>query len=245
MKSRQILSFAALFTAILSFSSCINDIGFICDEADGNIETQIIELADFEGIDLNIAANVYLTEGATQEISISGKTDAIAKLEREVDNGIWKIEFDECVRNHDIEIHITMAKLTSVAISGSGDVIGETAFNSTDENIEFKISGSGYLSLEMNANDINTRISGSGDVRLNGSASKHELKISGSGSLNAFGLEATDQIATISGSGDAEVFVDGGILDAKISGSGKIYYKGNPSSFSADISGSGEVIDAN
>lgn len=245
MKSRQILSFAALFTALFSFSSCVNNIDFICDNADGSIETQIIELADFEGIDLNIAADVYLSEGATQEVRISGKTDAIAKLEREVDNGIWEIEFDECVRNHEIEIHITMPKLTSVSISGSGDVIGETAFNATDENIDFNISGSGYLSLEMNANKIYTKISGSGDARLSGSATEHELKISGSGSLNGFALMATDQIATISGSGSAEVFVDGGILDAKISGSGKVYYKGNPSSFSADVSGSGKVIDAN
>lgn len=245
MKSLQILSFAALFTILLSFTSCLNDVNFICDEADGSIETQIIELADFEGIDLNINADVYLSEGATQEISVSGRTDAIAKLERDIDNGIWEIEFDECVRNHEIEIHITMPKLTSVAISGSGDVIGETAFNSTDENIDFKISGSGYLSLEMNADKIYTKISGSGDVRLSGSATEHELKISGSGSLNAFSLIATDQIAAISGSGSAEVFVDGGILDAKISGSGKVYYKGDPSSFSADISGSGKVIDAN
>jgi hypothetical protein len=245
MKSPQILSFTALLITLISFSSCLHNTDFICDNADGGIETQIIELGDFEGIDLNIAADVYLTEGAVQEVKITGKTDAIAKLEREIDNGIWEIEFDECVRNHDIEIHITMPKLTSVSISGSGDVIGETAFNSTDENVDFKISGSGYLSLEMNANKIHTKISGSGDARLSGSATEHELKISGSGSLNGFGLVATDQITTISGSGSAEVFVDGGILDAKISGSGKVYYKGNPTSFSADVSGSGKVIDAN
>jgi hypothetical protein len=245
MKSPQILSFTALLITLISFSSCLHNTDFICDNADGSIETQIIELGDFEGIDLNIAADVYLTEGAVQEVKITGKTDAIAKLEREIDNGIWEIEFDECVRNHDIEIHITMPKLTSVSISGSGDVIGETAFNSTDENVDFKISGSGYLSLEMNANKIHTKISGSGDARLSGSATEHELKISGSGSLNGFGLVATDQITTISGSGSAEVFVDGGILDAKISGSGKVYYKGNPTSFSADVSGSGKVIDAN
>ncbi len=245
MKSLKNVSIATSFILLFGFSSCLNNVDFICEEANGNNETQTIELDDFEGIDLKIDADVYISEGATQEISISGKTDAIAKLEREIDDGIWEIEFDECIKNHDLEIHITIPELTSVSISGSGDVIGETPFNSTDEDIEFRISGSGYLSLEMNADDIDTKISGSGDVRLSGTADTHELKISGSGSLNGFDLVATDQIATISGSGNAEVFVDGGALETKISGSGKIYYKGNPSSFSADISGSGQVIDAN
>jgi hypothetical protein len=97
----------------------------------------------------------------------------------------------------------------------------------------------------MDATDIETSISGSGDIRLAGEATNHTLKVSGSGNLSGYELKSINQMITISGTGNAEVFVDGGILDAKISGSGKVYYKGNSSSFSADITGSGSVIDAN
>lgn len=238
------LSLVTVVAFIVTLSSCVND-GGICTNADGFIETKTLELDDINGIDLSINANVYLTEGTTQEITVEGKSDAIGKLETVVRNGIWTIDFDQCVINHDLTIHITLPKLTYAKISGSGDIFGETPFASGDELVEFKISGSGYINLEMDATDIETSISGSGDVRLAGAATNHTLKVSGSGSLSSFDFKSVNHNITVSGSGNAEIFVDGGILDAKISGSGKVYYKGAPSSFSADITGSGKVEDAN
>lgn len=237
------LTLTMVLTALITLSSCWDDIR--CTTANGFIETKTIQLAAIEGIDLSINANVFISEGTAQEITVEGKIDAIEKLKTEVRNGIWTIDFDQCVLNHDLTIYITLPKLTYAKISGSGDIFGETPFASGDDLVEFKISGSGYINLEMDATDIETTISGSGDIRLAGAATNHTLKVSGSGNLSGFDLESINQMITISGSGNAEVFVDGGTLDAKISGSGKVYYKGNPSSFSADITGSGSVIDAN
>ncbi|MFK7947496.1 MAG: head GIN domain-containing protein [Saprospiraceae bacterium] len=237
------LTLTMVLTALITLSSCWDDIR--CTNADGFIETRTIQLDAIEGIDLSINANVFISEGTTQEITVEGKSDAIEKLKMDVRNGIWTIEFDQCVINHDLTINITLPKLTYAKISGSGDIFGETPFDSSNDLVEFKISGSGYINLEMNAADIETSISGSGDIRLAGEATNHTLKVSGSGNLSGYDLEAVNQIITISGSGNTEIFVDGGTLEAKISGSGKVYYKGNPSSFSADVTGSGSVIDAN
>ena len=237
------LTLTMVLAALVTLTSCWDDIR--CVYADGFVETKTIELDAIEGIDLSINANVFISEGTNQEISIEGKSDAIEKLRTDVRNGIWTIEFDQCVINHDLTIHITLPKLTYAKISGSGDIFGETPFASGDDLVEFKISGSGYINLEMAATDIETSISGSGDIRLAGETTNHTLKVSGSGNLSGFDLKSINQMLTISGSGNAEVFVDGGVLDAKISGSGKVYYKGNPSSFSADITGSGSVVDAN
>lgn len=237
------LTLFAFLGITLTLASCWNDV--TCTRANGFIETKIITLDDIEGIDLKINGNVYLTQGTEQEIKVEGKKDAIAKLEKNVQNGIWLIDFDQCVINHDVTIYITLPKLTYVKISGSGDVFGENAFQTGDELVEFKISGSGYINLEMNATDIESKISGSGDIRLSGAATNHTLQVSGSGNLSGFDLKSVNQNIEISGSGNAEVFVDGGTLDARISGSGKVYYKGAPSSFNTEITGSGKVIDAN
>lgn len=237
------LSLTMVLAALVTLSSCWDDIR--CINANGFIETKEIQLDAIDGIDLQINANVFISEGTQQEIVVEGKEEAIEKLRTEVRNGIWFIDFDQCVINHDLTIHITLPKLTYAKISGSGDVFGETPFASGDELVEFKISGSGYINLEMDATDIETTISGSGDVRLAGASTNHTLKVSGSGSLSGFDLKSINNTITISGSGNAEVFVDGGILDAKISGSGKVYYQGTPSSFTADITGSGDIIDAN
>lgn len=237
------LTFFAFLSIMFTLSSCWNDI--TCTRANGFIETETITLDDIKGIDLQISANVYLTQGSDQEIKVEGKKDAIAKLQKDVRNGIWFIDFDQCVINHDVTIYITLPKLTYVKISGSGDVFGENAFQTGDELVEFKISGSGYINLEMDATDIESTITGSGDMRLSGTATNHTLKVSGSGNLSGFDLKSVNHNIEISGSGNAEVFVDGGSLDANISGSGKVYYKGAPSSFNTDITGSGKVIDAN
>lgn len=237
------LALLAILGMVLTLSSCWDDI--TCTRASGFIETEIISLDDIDGIDLQINTNVYLTQGADQEIRIEGKKDAIAKLEKEVRNGIWFIDFDQCVLNHDVTIYITLPKLTYVKISGSGDVFGENTFQIGDELVEFKILGSGYINLEIDAEDIESTISGSGDMHLSGEATNHTLKVSGSGNLSGFDLKSVNHEVTISGSGNAEIFVDGGDLDAKISGSGKVYYKGNPSSFNTDITGSGKIINAN
>lgn len=239
----KILTLVAFLGMTLTLSSCWNDV--ICTRANGFIDTKIIDLDDIDGIDLQINANVYLMQGDDQEIKVEGKKDAIAKLEKDVRNGIWFIDFDQCVLNHDVTIYITLPKLTYVKISGSGDVFGENEFQTGDELVEFKILGSGYINLEMSATDIESTISGSGDMRLSGSATNHQLKVSGSGSLSGFDLRSENHDINISGSGNAEIFVDGGILDAKISGSGKVYYKGLPSSFNTNITGSGKVLDAN
>ncbi len=228
---------------VLTLSSCWDDIN--CTTAKGSIETKTVALDNIKGINLNVNANVYVSEGSVQTVTVEGKEDALLKLKTDVRNGIWIIDFDQCVLNHDLTVHITIPKLTYVKISGSGDVYGETPFASGDELVEFRISGSGYMNLEMNAENIETTISGSGDIRLSGEANNHKLQISGSGSLTSYELKSVNHDVNISGSGNAEVFVDGGVLDAKISGSGKVYYKGNPSSFIANISGSGKIIDSN
>jgi hypothetical protein len=243
MKTIKTLTLITILVMTFSLSSCWDDL--TCTRANGFIETETIQLDDIKGIDLGVNANVYLTQGADQEIRVEGKKDAIAKLDKEVRNGIWFIDFDQCVLNHDLTIYITLPKLTYVKISGSGDVFGENAFQTGDELVEFKISGSGYINLEMDATDIESRISGSGDMRLSGAATNHTLRVSGSGNLSGFDLKSVNQDIEISGSGNAEVFVDGGTLDARISGSGKVYYKGLPSSFNTNITGSGKVVDAN
>jgi hypothetical protein len=243
MKSLMLL---VIGSAIVLLPSCfLDNLNVICSDATGDVVTKTFTLDSMVGINLSESANVFISQGETQEVTIEGKEDAIAKLKTEVHNGIWYIEFDECVVNHDLEIRITLPLLTTVKVSGSGDVFGETAFQSGDNAVSIDVSGSGYVNLDMTATNMNTRISGSGDVRCAGAATNHEVKISGSGSLKAFDLKSQNYDITISGSGNSEVFVDGGSLAATISGSGKVKYKGSPSSFNVNISGSGKVIDEN
>lgn len=242
MKNIKNLSLLAAFT-ILGLSSCFDDdYRFGCLDADGPISTATLDLADIEGIDLEMSARVILTEGPQQEVVVEGKSDIIDLIDLDVHNGIWEIRTEDCVRNvDDLTFFVTLPTLKHIKVSASGEVESDNLFIQDDVSIH--ISGSGEVDMALDADDVDVRISGSGKVKLEGVADELDVSISGSGDVRAFHMPVRVCDANISGSGDAEVLVDD-LLEVSISGSGDVYFKGNPL-LDISISGSGDVIDAN
>jgi hypothetical protein len=241
-----LILFAAMTALLLTTTSCDLRNG-LCEEANGADVEEVFDLDEITDIALNISASVYIKQGTTQAVEIHGKEDAIDRLELDVVNGLWEIEFPkkECMKNHELKIYITVLDINSVTVSGSGDIHMDEDTISLDHPLEYTISGSGRINALLDVTEVKTTISGSGDLNLAGLTDKNEIKVSGSGKIKAFDLISTDCSITVSGSGNSEVYVDGGLLDVKISGSGKVSYKGTPGSFNMDISGSGDLIDAN
>ncbi len=217
---------------------------FGCVDADGPIVNEVINMASFNAIDLKIAGKVYIRQGDEQHVEIEAPRQLIDEMEFDVRNGEWEIETDRCVRyqSNDLIIYITLPNITSLKISGSGDIISENTL--TTDDLELRISGSGNMDMAVNADDIEIVISGSGNVYLEGSADMLDFIVSGSGDFKGFNLLANAANILISGSGDVEVNVDDS-LDVKISGSGDVRYKGTPPSINTQITGSGRVINAN
>ncbi len=228
-----------------SLSSCILDIDDNlggCIRAEGPVTSEMLELGRIEGIDLAIPATVFLTQGAEQSVEIEAQEEVIDQLETSVRGGIWDIEYDRCVKNESsIRIYITLPELTSLKISGSGEIISQNKLVVDD--LEVEIPGSGDIDLVLEADDIEARISGSGSIRFEGIADALDINIPGSGDLKCYNLEARKASVKISGSGDAELWVTED-LDVDISGSGDVFYKGSPS-LNVSVSGSGGVVDAN
>lgn len=237
----------AFLLLALSLNSCIIDfdgdrIGTNCIRGSGPNIVEVLNMNEFDGLNLKIAANVYITQGPVFEVSVEGQANVIRELELDVRNGFWEIEFDRCIRDmDDLRIYITMTDIRELQISGSGDIYGENIFITDD--VDLRISGSGDMDLALDADDINTTISGSGDMRLEGTADDLVLNITGSGDFYAFGLACSSADIAIRASGDAEVLVDS-VLDVRITGSGDVFYKGNPA-IDSRISGSGDVVNAN
>ena len=246
MKQLQWMLFASVIT--LTASSCfvnINDEdGFFgsCIDGAGPIVTRELTVAPFEGIELPISGDVFLTQGPEQKVIVEGKDNIIDEIELDVQNGIWKIEFNRCVRDIDLlRVFITVPDLTRIRVSGSGDVVSENTFVIQD--LEIDIPGSGNVDLSLDADDLDIDIPGSGRLTLEGLADETKYRISGSGDVHAFNLECRVADISVPGSGDLEVFVTE-LLKVCISGSGDVFYRGDPA-LDISISGSGDVIDAN
>lgn len=246
MKTYQWLFIGALSLA-LTASGCFfdfdDDTPFSCVRGEGPIVTETLDVDPFDGIDLQLSATVFITQGSPQSVTVEGKANIIDELERDVNgNGVWQIETDDCVRDlDDLRIFITVPDIRRLKISGSGEIISENVL--VADNIDLEINGSGDMDVALDADDVIGRISGSGKMVLEGEANDLIYRISGSGDLLAFDLLARTADIEISGSGDADVRVSDD-LRVRISGSGDVRYKGNPT-LDVSISGSGRVINAN
>jgi len=160
-------SFGILAMLTLMITSCgiADDDGlFGCESGEGETVARTLDISDFTGVELDISADVYITQGDAFEVVAEGQDNILNELETKVEGNTWRIKFDDCVRNHDgLDIFITMPEVDYLSIDGSGDIIGENFFEIED--IEMKICGSGNIDVGLEGGDtIDAKISGSGEV---------------------------------------------------------------------------------
>ena len=218
---------------LLSFNSCD------CINGEGPIVSEDRNLKDFDGIELDISANVYLEKSNTFKFRIEAQENILDEVETFVSAGLLHIRYDNlCVMSRrSVRIYISMPELTDIEVGGSGKVLSSDVFDCN--NLRLRVSGSGDIELGAIAKTIECVISGSGEIDLTGSAEELEISIRGSGDVEAIRTDAQKVYVSVRGSGRTRVHaID--YLDADISGSGDILYKGNPD-VDSDINGSGDL----
>lgn len=189
---------------------------------------EVRDVASFTEISFGFPGKLYLKQGSPQRVELEGDQDVLEEVETEVSGGRLKIgkegKWFDWNNNDKITVYITVPTIEAVAVSGSGDIIGQTKIRTND--LDVNVSGSGSLSLDVEANGkVDANVSGSGDMDLKGHFESFESDVSGSGRV-VFA-------ATI----DA-------LADFGISGSGKIEASGSADMVKANISGSGKVLAA-
>jgi len=235
---RHIFGFIILTSLLLGFSSCEKVKG------KGEVVNQTRAITGFTGISLAIDATVYFSPDTGFYLEVRAQQNILDILQTELDannNLIIKYKPSVIVGSHEpVEIFVAAPDMRSLSISGSGDILVDTPWET--QYIETVTSGSGNINIsQLDANEFRATISGSGNVQASsGTVNMQHLLISGSGNMDLLGLESDTTMATISGSGNITVWVNK-LLDATISGSGNISYKGNPV-VNTHISGSGSVI---
>ncbi len=226
-----IVFFAAIL--LFGFSSCD------CIKGEGSIVSENRNLDDFDGIELDIAAHVYLEKSDTFKFRIEAQENILDEVETFVSAGLLRIKYDNyCViSRRDVRIYISMPELTEIEVGGSGEVLASDVFEC--DKLRLKISGSGGIELEAIAEFIECSISGSGGIDLSGTTEELDVSIRGSGDVHALRTEAKNVYVSVKGSGDSRVYATE-YLEADVSGSGDVFYKGNPD-IDSNINGSGDI----
>lgn len=230
--------FLYVVAACCLFTNCqSSSTGFL--KGEGDEVKQELALEQLHGISLGIYADVILTQGSPQHIAMEGQKNVLDNIKREVREGVWYIEFNKNVRDAmPVTIHITLASLDQVDLSGSGTVRSTNKFPGADQ-IDINVAGSGNVMLEYTASSTDLNLSGSGKIKLSGESDLLSIAITGSGNVNAIELRTNESEVHISGSGNASINAHQS-LEASITGSGNVQYSGN-ATVNSNITGSGGV----
>lgn len=185
----------------------------------GDLQTETRNVDTFNRIKMVGSFDVFITIGKEQSVEIRFDDNLLDYIETEVQGKTLVLDSHKSYSSkRNCKIEITVPKLESVKLSGSGDIV----INDLDNDFfEYELSGSGDLSAEGKVKDL-------------------ELYLSGSGDIDTRNLVADDVYVKLSGSGDIKVYAKNS-FDGKVSGSGDILYYGNPKKIDTKISGSGSI----
>ncbi|MEX0316064.1 MAG: head GIN domain-containing protein [Allomuricauda sp.] len=213
-------------------------------KGNGDVVTIERSVGEYDEVALSGWFDVDLVSGQEGELSLKGESNLLEYIKTEVKNGKLVIKVEKGVNlrpsnwNGGIRITVPVENISAVALSGSGDIVGKTMLKADD--FSARMSGSGDITLSVQAQSVTAALSGSGDIRLNGKANDFDVQVSGSGDVSAYELEAENVNAQVSGSADIKVTANQSI-NARVSGSGDIHYRGNPEKIKSIASGSGDI----
>jgi hypothetical protein len=231
-----------LFTGLITLS-CSAQWGKTI-KGNGNNVTLERSTGDYEGIAVSGWFDVDLVSGNEGDITLQGDENLLEYIITEVKDGKLVIKTEKGVNlkssswKSEIRITVPVESISSVSMSGSGDIVGKTKIKS--DKFSTAMSGSGDITLDIESNSLSASMSGSGDITLSGNTKDFDATISGSGDIEAYNLEADNVSATVSGSADIQVTAKKSIK-ARVSGSGDISYRGNPEKVDTKTSGSGDI----
>jgi hypothetical protein len=211
----------------------------------GTLATESRNLPAFQGVALAGSIDLVVRQGATQAVQVEADDNLLPYLETEVSGSDadarlqvrWKRGTSISSRSQ-ARVSVTVPLLTSLAASGSGDMVVE-AFETPS--LAIRIAGSSDARLrQLTTGELQVTISGSGDVAGAGTARKVRVSVSGSGDVQLREMKAEEVSIGIAGSGDVSVHADKS-LDVRIAGSGDVVYTGNAATVNSKVAGSGSV----
>lgn len=219
----------AITAAVLPLAACNFANGMSGDvvQPSGSGTTRNFDVADFTGVSLRGADDVEVKTGPSFAVSAQGDSALLDRLEIRKDgdtlrigrkDGDWKWGGDKGAK-----ITVTLPKLLSASVAGSGDMTVDRAQGDFDGSI----AGSGNLSIAQFAGGkADLSIAGSGDLRIAaGETTEIDASIAGSGDLDAAALKAVRGDLSIAGSGNIRAQVTGQ-ADISIVGSGDVELTG-------------------
>lgn len=213
-------------------------------KGNGNVKTESRIVGSFTSVDSRGSINVDIQYGGSNTVVVEADENLLPYIVTKVEGDKLLITTEKVgiSSKEKLIVHLTMAKITGLSLSGSGNIMGHGQF-SNDNITKISVSGSGHIRLGFASfSAIDASVNGSGNLDLTaGKTNTINASVSGSGNIGAYAIESKAVKARVSGSGNIKITASES-LEAVSSGSGNVYYKGTATVVNAQSHGSGKVI---
>ena len=203
-----------------------------------------INVKSFNEITVSSGIDLYLTQSATESVTIKGNEDLIKNVIVEQKGGSLVIKFKDGIswsrmfKNESIKAYVNYKNIKALTASGGSDVF--TQNNLKADALKLIASGGSDLKLTLAVKDLSLTVSGGSDAELKGSGENLIATASGGSDIDAFAYIVNNAKVTASGGSDANVNVNKA-LEASASGGSDVSYKGNAALKKTSSSKSGDV----
>ena len=239
---------AVVIFLIAAIAACKKESRWDCIKRTGEQTTDTRILPPFTKIYLKDNIDVFIIQGAVQEVKIVAGKNLVSLVKTEVINGDLHLSNDnKCnwarsYKKGTISVYITLPTLSYIEYYGSGQIKSQNTISCDIIGIMTKESGD--VELSLNANSVYLQCLGSSDITLHGKSSNLGIFHLSEGYLHCEDFP-TDVVWTNSKASGNEYLNVKNTLGATIEWAGDVYYTGNPPAVEAKVNGKGRLIHEN
>ena len=198
-------------------------------------------IKDINGIDINIACELYITQNEEEAFRIEAKKDILHYIDVEKRDSVLYLTSNEDDINYDdwnVEVYLTVKTLKSLNIGGAAKVRNSGTLKGNKLSLD--ISGAADLDLNIEVKKLLADFSGAVKAELEGRADYIVMDMSGASKVDAEDLISEACYLDFSGFGKAEIYASK-VLKVDMSGMGVVRYSGNPKKVDTGSSGLGVI----
>ena len=219
-----------------------------CFDSAGSQSSQVRQVPFFNQIAVQDNVNVFITMGATEQVTIDGGKNLIPNIGADVSGTTLKLQnknICDWLRSYKksiINVYITMPQLISITNSGYGKVQSQGTITS-DSLVLYTENSAGDIELDVNSKFINAHMFGTADLTLTGQCQTFLCNFFGGTGFVYNSNLVVSNYAFISTTTTGDSYINcNGTLSVAIYGQGNVYYSGSPAVQYYPEGGSGKLI---
>jgi len=208
-------------------------------------------VSDFDHVFIKVKheAELIITQGSEESLSIVGPQDVLVNIKETVKDGTLTIEstgkwyekmrdaVKTSVTRKVVRYNLTVKNLRKLELEG---VIRASASNIKSDSLWMQLSGAGVINFDsLETDQLDVTLPGTGRITLTGKATKQIASIKGAGEYYAPRLESATTDLELKGVGSATVWVTDDFT-VTVQGVGSVSYYGDPK-VKSDISAVGSL----